>query len=1101
MAENILKLKVDSQEYDSKIKRAAQGLTHFVDAAHKQGDVIGRLVGDTKKYVDSIGKMETVNKTARGSLGELKYAFTELRHVYNQLSAEEKKGDFGKQLNAQLAQLKTRIQESRKELAGIEQEISGNKFGQFGSILDGIGQKMGINANLTDLLTSKTALLTGAIGASIAVIGKATQEWAKYNSELAKQDQVTTVTTGLQGYDSKRMTDQARAMVDTYNVDFRETINAANTLMSQFGKTGDEAMGLIRDGMRGMIQGDGPKLLSMIQQYAPSFRDAGIEASQLVAIIQNSEGGLFTDQNMNSIVMGIKNIRLMTKATSDALAKLGIDGQEMTRKLNDGSMTIFEAMQQVSKAINGAGSSSQAAGEVMQQVFGRQGAAAGTKLGEAIATLNTNLDETKRKTGELGDAYDDLYEANVKLNGAIRDCFEYDGWEQMSKGIEAHLVHALSVVIEKLATIKSMLTGMPKPGHLRQADNDRTQDMNRRLEEMRTGGFVEHRNRVNEAYYANEINRRQEAVDMWNRWRSEGHGGVTPEQIAQIREQYGTNTKAINDEIKEWKKTRDEYRKGFKEILTNAEKNDNPDEIKPFNPNKPTTTTHTKTAQERASDIIKEAERAYAESLKKAAMEQEAGRATDADVKKKTYAAQEQLWSAYGKAYATYADPKYKEAQDKLEKEIVAMGGEVNKAVEAQKAAEKASRELEAAEKNLADAQTKLAEAQATGSATAIYKAEENVKKQQANVDVLSGKMPQGQVVEYTIEVNTDQLEKLKELPTNDETIRVNVEQGNVDLPDIPSEDKTIHVNVAATTDEARETIQKFINDTSSKAVDIKVKPVAEGGTQVSMFEGLKQTVQAEIKFDQMKVDETTLHTLLQAALQNGLDNLTVDYGGLQERIARGIDIPDSTWQSLQDEINEALKKLGIEPIKIDIKTGNLKQVTEETKVSQKAFSMAANSAQQLGSALSQMEDPSIKAAGTVLQAIANIALGFSMAVAQAGSMGPWAWLAYVAAGTAAMATTISTIHSLTGYAEGGVVKGNTYSGDMIPATVDGSGLVGLNAGEVVLNRAQTGNLASQLQGGGGNSVGVRGIIRGEDILLVANRSSIRQGKGELLTW
>ena len=54
--------------------------------------------------------------------------------------------------------------------------------------------------------------------------------------------------------------------------------------------------------------------------------------------------------------------------------------------------------------------------------------------------------------------------------------------------------------------------------------------------------------------------------------------------------------------------------------------------------------------------------------------------------------------------------------------------------------------------------------------------------------------------------------------------------------------------------------------------------------------------------------------------------------------------------------------------------------------------------------------------------------------------------------------------------------------------------------GEVVLNRAQQGVLASQLQGVGG-SMNLRGIIRGEDILVVADRSARRQGKGELLFW
>ena len=114
---------------------------------------------------------------------------------------------------------------------------------------------------------------------------------------------------------------------------------------------------------------------------------------------------------MNAIVMGIKNIRLMTKATSDALAQLGIDGQKMSQQLSDGSLTIFDALKQV--ASDTRRSNSQAAGEVMQQVFGRQGAMAGTKLGEAIATLNTNLKKPSDRRAKLGDAYNDLYDANV----------------------------------------------------------------------------------------------------------------------------------------------------------------------------------------------------------------------------------------------------------------------------------------------------------------------------------------------------------------------------------------------------------------------------------------------------------------------------------------------------------------------------------------------------------------------------------------------------------------------------------------------------------------------------------------------------------------
>lgn len=554
MANIISRLKLESGEFDSKIKRASQELLAYSEHCKKMGLEMGYANRDAKEFAKALGSMQTVSQTARGKINELSEAFINAKVMYKNMTDAEKQGQFGKNLAASLDQLKARLNDAKKDLSDVQKEMSGgnSKFGQFGSVIDTLGQKMGLTTNATELLTSKTALMTAGIGASIAIIGKATDAWAKYNSELSKQDQVTQVTTGLRGPSANRMTDTARAVVDTYNVDFREVINAANTLMTQFGKSGDEAMQLIKDGMQGMIQGDGPKLLQMIQQYAPSFRDAGIEASQLVAIIHNSEGGIFTDQNMNAIVMGIKNIRLMTKATSDALAKMGIDGQEMTRKLNDGSMTIFQAMQQVSQAINGAGSASQAAGEVMQQVFGRQGAAAGTKLGEAIATLNTNLEETKRQTGELGDAFADLQTANEKLNTAIREAFGYDGWEQMAKGIESKLIKALATVIEQLGKIRKWFHDFTPEGQTENIQTAEQKDMNRRLTYVRSGSNKEYWNQQNRQYYDQQVSDRQFKVSALR-----GDDAITK----------GLRQKAEAD-LQAWKKLRDEYNKKANDILS-----------------------------------------------------------------------------------------------------------------------------------------------------------------------------------------------------------------------------------------------------------------------------------------------------------------------------------------------------------------------------------------------------------------------------------------------------------------------------------------------------------------------------------------------------
>ena len=213
----------------------------------------------------------------------------------------------------------------------------------------------------------------------------------------------------------------------------------------------------------------------------------------------------------------------------------------------------------------------------------------------------------------------------------------------------------------------------------------------------------------------------------------------------------------------------------------------------------------------------------------------------------------------------------------------------------------------------------------------------------------------------------------------------------------------------------------------------------------------------------------------------------------------KGIEVPISSSASFEEWMNgvkEQLANLKIDPIEIPIETA-----TKDVKAIAKAASVTADVVGSIGDAFNAIEDPAAKVAGTVMQAIASVALGYAQATVEATSMGPWAWVAFAASGLATMLSTISAIHSATGYAEGGMIKGNSYSGDNIGGMVDGSQLVGLNAGEVVLNASQQNMLAQNLQGAGGNTVRVIGTLRGNDIVLAVDRSLQASGRGELLTW
>ena len=218
-----------------------------------------------------------------------------------------------------------------------------------------------------------------------------------------------------------------------------------------------------------------------------------------------------------------------------------------------------------------------------------------------------------------------------------------------------------------------------------------------------------------------------------------------------------------------------------------------------------------------------------------------------------------------------------------------------------------------------------------------------------------------------------------------------------------------------------------------------------------------------------------------------------------------GEDGPSAVWKAITegakestsavDELTAAFEKLN------DAQGVTIKDVNKGSKNMSDSWRTASTAIGAVGNAMSGLKNPAIDVMTVIAQSIATIALAYAQNLAKdkttTGNI--WAFIAAAAASTISMATTIAAIHSSTGYAEGGMIKGNSYSGDNIGGLVDGSQFVGLNAGEIVLNSAQQNMLAQNLQGGGG-TVNVVGRVVGEDIFLSADRYARRSGRGSILT-
>lgn len=251
----------------------------------------------------------------------------------------------------------------------------------------------------------------------------------------------------------------------------------------------------------------------------------------------------------------------------------------------------------------------------------------------------------------------------------------------------------------------------------------------------------------------------------------------------------------------------------------------------------------------------------------------------------------------------------------------------------------------------------------------------------------------------------------------------------------------------------------------------------------------LTQLIEAERKLKNMKDEQAALRDYANGKLKggkvqtSGIGSFTGDY---QEIPLAG---------GLREDALEALQKLS------DITTIINKKVEEQAEAVQKtreAWNQTGQAIGMVGNMMSSIKDPAAQTAGAVAQAIANIAMAYSQALAEDGTIKSniWYFIAASAAAMVSMATTISQIHSATGYAEGGIVKGDSYSGD----NLYGPGF-GINAGELVLSVAQQNALANTLtrQSEGGGMMQAR--VSGENIYLALNNYLKRTGQGELLTW
>ena len=448
-------------EYNGRIQENNDMIKSATDSAKEQNSALAETENATQSLDDILSQnVKTVNE-AEEQNKKLKAALNDL-----DLTAPGVENDI-ERINQKLeenSKLTGKAKDANQELADKLGSILGMNL-KFGKSLDGLSSSSASAGNAFTALKnnvsafSKTLFTLLSNPYVLAFLGLAgtvmVAKWIfDYNKNLQEASRLTKEFTGLTGNAMKSLRSEIIGVADTYGKEFKDVLAAADGLVAQFGISFDEAMQIIKDGFVAGADLNG-NFLQQLEQYPVAFREAGLSAQQMTAMIAQTRSGIFSEKGMDLIAAANKKMREMSQGTKDALATLGMSAEQIQKDIESGQKSMFEVYQEVAGKLSEIPENSEAAGKVIKEVFGKVGVQAGYELVTCLKDIDTNLETVKEQTGEVGKAEEALMNSQIELENKLAALFDMTGggFESLGNKVKTFTNEALIWLLDTVTDL------------------------------------------------------------------------------------------------------------------------------------------------------------------------------------------------------------------------------------------------------------------------------------------------------------------------------------------------------------------------------------------------------------------------------------------------------------------------------------------------------------------------------------------------------------------------------------------------------------------------------------------------------------------------
>lgn len=418
------------------------------------------------------------NATVEDSIASQRAELARLRNEYIGLSKDVRESDYGRNMLSDIQRLTKETQKLNGEIGVTSDRV--------GSYENAIASALGINNDFAQSILGLSKSNSGSGGlsaffdnagksavsfgrtllgllsnpvflaiAGIAGAGVVFKFWYDYNKGLIEATRLTKQFTGLAGNELKAFRNEVQGVADTFGKDFKETLEASNAVAKQFGISQQEALTHITDGFIAGADANSD-FLNILKEYPAYFKEAGISASQFIAIVAETQNqGIFSDKGIDAIKEANIRIREMSTSTAKALDNIGISSRQVQEDLRTGAKTTFDVIQEVSEKLNEFPEQSKEVGAAVADIFGGAGEDAGLQYIKTLKDIDTNLDEVKKKTGQLGEIQERQMRANIELQNAVSALFDQTGgtFESMIGNAKVFVTESLTSIIKGLISV------------------------------------------------------------------------------------------------------------------------------------------------------------------------------------------------------------------------------------------------------------------------------------------------------------------------------------------------------------------------------------------------------------------------------------------------------------------------------------------------------------------------------------------------------------------------------------------------------------------------------------------------------------------------